>query len=225
MWAAWPIAGGREPDRSVCGGKTVTIQPFDSAKVKLVHHARQVFLRLGYDAPTMTVLADGCGLTRRGLYHHFKSKEDLFRASLKIGNIEALEAGDTAAHAMLASGGSALDVIASWLDTRFGTTRRNLGLSPHAAELNDTAFRIATDIMIEVSYRSNRALTTLIELQGKKLLQLGLNASPGRTCGAAQLPMARGVGQVATATIPNSQIAQHYREITEAILYGCATRR
>jgi AcrR family transcriptional regulator len=202
----------------------VTFQPFDSGRIKLVHSARLVFLQSGYDAPTMSVLAAGCGLTRRGLYHHFKSKEDLFRALLQVGNVEALEAGDKAAHAMLASGGAALDVIATWLDTRFGTTRRSLGASPHAKELNDTAFRVGTDIMIEVSYASNRALAILIaELQEKKLLRLGPGVTAER---AARLVAdgARGVNQM-RPPIPNSQIAQSYREITEAILYGCAIRR
>ena len=171
---------------------------------------------------TMTALADACGLTRRGLYHHFKNKDEIFRAIIVRSNHEALESSAWAARAMLARGGSALDVVAEWLDIRFGNTRRGVVNSPHGEEMNTMAFRIANDIMIDVSHETHAELARLLDdLAARGLLRL----NPGVTTKeAAQLIAdgARGVNQ-ARPPIPSGQIAARYRRIAEAILYGCAT--
>ena len=137
-------------------------QPFDSVTLKVVQRARDAFLREGYSRLTMTALADACGLTRRGLYKHFKSKEDLFRATLRLQNAEAFEAGDWAAKKALARGGTALIVILAWLDTRFGETRRAIARSPYGTEVNVMAFEIGSDVMLEVSKESNARVAELV---------------------------------------------------------------
>ena len=199
----------------------MTVHPYDGAKARIVNNARETFVTHGYEHVTMAQLAQACGITRRGLYHHFSHKEDLYRAMLRLGNIEAFERGDQAASEAIARGANALDVLSEWLDARFGETRRLVGNSPHGRELNEVAFRVGTDIMIEVSYESNRKLAELIEeLRRRGLLKLrsGVTAEKmGRLIGDG----ARGVNQ-ARPPIPNSLIAQHYRDVTEAILYGCA---
>jgi hypothetical protein len=122
---------------------------------------------------------------------------------------------------MLARGGSALDVVAEWLDTRFGNVRRGVSSSPHGEELNAVAFRVANDIMIEVSIETNAELARLLDdLAARHLLQLKPGVTTRET---AQLlgDGARGVNQ-ARPPIPSGQIAARYRRIAEAILYGCA---
>jgi AcrR family transcriptional regulator len=198
------------------------LQAADSPRLKVIQRARAAFFREGYSRMTMTALADACGLTRRGLYHHFKNKDDIFRAIIVRGNQEAFESGEWAARAMLARGGNALDVVAEWLDTRFGNVRCGVSSSPHGDELNAMAFKIANDIMIEVSKETNAELARLIgDLAARGLLHL----KPGMTLQeTAQLigDGARGVNQ-ARPPIPSGQIAARYRRMAEAILYGCAT--
>jgi AcrR family transcriptional regulator len=199
----------------------VSSQSPDGAKTKIVQRATEAFLAYGYAALSMAMLAELCGLSRRGLYHHFRSKEDLFRATLRLNNQAALSAGETASDAALARGDAAVDVITAWLDTRFGATRRRIGASPHGRELNDVAFRLGTDIMIEVSHESHRKLAELIEaLCGRGELELKRGVTPER---AARLlgDAARGVNQ-ARPPVPNEEIGRHYRDITQAILFGCA---
>jgi AcrR family transcriptional regulator len=200
----------------------MTIQPSDFAKTRIVRAAATAFVANGFDQLTMGEIAKFCGLSRRALYHHFSSKEELFRACIKLGNVDALEQGDVAARALLDDGANAVDLIAGWFDARFGRVRRRINDSPQGAALNEMAFRLATDIMIEVSYETNRALAGwLTELQQRGLLDLRKGVSIERT---ARLlgDGARGVNQ-ARPPIPNSLIAQHYRDMTEAVLYGCAT--
>jgi AcrR family transcriptional regulator len=197
-------------------------QAADSPRLKVIQRARAAFFREGYSRMTMTALADACGLTRRGLYHHFKNKDDIFRAIIVRGNQEAFENSEWAARAMLARGGGALDVVAEWLDTRFGNVRRGVSSSSHGDELNAMAFQIANDIMIEVSKETNAELARLIgDLAARGLLHLKLGMTLQET---AQLigDGARGVNQ-ARPPIPSGQIAARYRRMAEAILYGCAT--
>jgi AcrR family transcriptional regulator len=199
----------------------VSIQPFDRIRTRLLRSAQTVFLLHGYEAATMGLIAEACEMTRRGLYHHFHNKEEMLRGAMQLGNFEGLEGADKAARALLSEGGSAVDVIAAWLDARFGRFRRAVGLSPHGEELNDVAFRLAADIMIEVSHESQKALAELMDALATAN-RLKLRAGLGQTH-AARLIVdgARGVNQM-RPPIPSDQIAQHYREVTEAILYGCA---
>ncbi len=198
-------------------------EPIDGTSLKILQKIRDIFLAQGYYAPTMTGIAEACGLTRRALYHHFHSKEELLRGLLVLGNREARDRADWAAQKALARGGGALDIVAEWLDSRFGDTRRAIGRTPHGKELNEAAFSIANDIMIEVSRETNTRLAALLDelcRQGK----LALN--PGRTTAeVAQIigDGARGVNQQ-RPPVPPSEIAPRYRSITQAILYGCARK-
>ncbi|HEY4078877.1 MAG TPA: helix-turn-helix domain-containing protein [Rhizomicrobium sp.] len=199
----------------------MSAQPFDGARTRIVRRANDAFLSHGFSDLTMSQLAEMCGLTRRALYHHFSSKEDVFRAAIRLNNVVAFEEGDTAARTALAQGADAQEVIFHWLDARFGNVRRIIAASPFGRELNETAFRVASDIMIEVSHETNRRLAELIsDLCARGLLTLRPGATAEKT-GRLIGDGARGVNQ-ARPSIPGGQIAQHYRDITEAILFGCA---
>ena len=199
----------------------MTLQTFDRARTKLLRQANDAFRAFGYAELTMAKLAEVCGLSRRGLYHHFKNKEEVFRAGLRMNNLDDFDRGDAAASAALLRGANAVDVIGDWMDARFGKTRRDIGATPFGRELNEAAFRLGADIMIEVSYESNRKLSELVEAlvgRGQIRLRSGMSAEKiGRLLGDG----ARGVNQ-ARPPIPNSLIGQHYRDITEAILFGSA---
>jgi AcrR family transcriptional regulator len=197
----------------------VTENPFDGTKLKILQRVRTIFLTRGYHAPTMTDMADEFGLTRRALYHHFHSKQELFRAMIVLGNIEARELADWTAQKALAHNESALDIVAAWLDSRFGNTRRALGRISHGEELNQVAYSMCNDIMIEVSQDSNTRLAALLdELCRRDKLTL----KPGRSIKElAQIigDGARGVNQQ-RPPVPPGEIASRYRRIAEAILYG-----
>ena len=197
----------------------MTIQTIDRSKAKILRQALQAFRAFGYTTLTMAKLAEVCGLSRRGLYHHYKNKKEVFREALRLNNMEDFEAGDAAGKAALARGAGAVDVIAEWLDARFGNTRRTIGVIANGRDLNDAAFRLASDIMIEVSYESNRKLAELVDelvRRGDIRLRKEMTAEKiGRLLGDA----ARGVNQ-ARPPVPNNLIGQHYRDIAEAILFG-----
>lgn len=195
--------------------------PYDGVKLKILQRARPVFLAESYRSLTMTMLATTCGLTRRGLYHHFSSKDDIFRAMLRWGNQEANARADWAARKTMARGEGALATVAEWLDSRFGAVRRDLMRSVHGAELNETAFRIGNDLMIEAAHDTNAALVKLLaELEGNGDIRLKPHVSVESV---AQLLAdgARGVNQQRPPA-PPSEIRQRYHAMTQAILFGCA---
>ena len=198
-------------------------EPFDPATFRVIQRSRAFFYERGYSRATMGDLADACRLTRRGLYHHFRSKEELFRAGVRLSNEMNVGAGDRAARAALTVGGSAVDVLAAWLDARFGETRREVARSRHGEELNTLVFRLCHDLLVDLGKETNERLATLIrELCGLGLLRLRNGITAGEMATLIG-DGARGVNQ-ARPPVPNGKIAARYRLVTEAILYGTAER-
>ena len=49
-------------------------------RTQILRQAALTFLRNGYDATSMSGIADACGITKPGLYYHFRGKQDLLFA-------------------------------------------------------------------------------------------------------------------------------------------------
>ena len=212
------MTGAKTTKKKATGGNFKTMV-LDGPALKIVQRVRDLFLAQGYHPVSMTAIAAACGLTRRALYHHFHQKPELLRAMLVLSNREAQKDADWAARKEMARGGSALDVVAVWLDSRFGATRRLVEKAPGGEDLNKASFSIAHDILIEASVETNAALVALLDelcARGRMTLK-----PEHATAELAQIISdgARGVNQ-RRPQVPPGQIALRYRRITEAILYG-----
>jgi AcrR family transcriptional regulator len=64
----------------------------DAAKTKLLDAALSVFLRYGFRKTSMDEVARAAHISRQGLYLHFSTKEELFRATVQHLLSGALEA-------------------------------------------------------------------------------------------------------------------------------------
>src|SRR5579872_5011910 len=67
-----------------------------SSRERILDAAMETFARYGYRRASMDQVADTADLTRQALYHHFESKEALFRAvveALHEGALQAAAAG------------------------------------------------------------------------------------------------------------------------------------
>src|SRR6188768_1899238 len=115
---------------------------------ELATKVRQAFHECGYEKLTMGAIADYCGFTRRALYHHFSSKEEAFRFSMRYDNERLIEQGMLAAREVMWTGADVVTILAEMLDVRYGETRRRLAESPFALELNDQGFRLGRDVMV-----------------------------------------------------------------------------
>lgn len=182
---------------------------------------RQAFLARGYEDLTMVELAPLVGLSRRMVYNHFANKTAAFRYMLWHDGDIAIAAALATGRRMIAEGASALDIFVAVMDARYADNRRQLATSPHALEINDKAFRLARDIMVEAATVFQAELAVLIAEMAKKRL---LTLKPGITPEAlAQMLCdgARGSNQ-ALPPISADDLPLRYRQITSAILYGAA---
>lgn len=75
---------------------------------RILNEAARLFVRLGYDGISMREIAEACGISKAGLYYHFKDKEALFLALLylHLAKLEELltetrAAGGTVRHQLL----------------------------------------------------------------------------------------------------------------------------
>lgn len=187
---------------------------------ELMLRVRRAFFDHGYSNLSMIGLAKVCGFTRRSLYHYFSSKEDAFQTLTDFDNRMSIEAGFAAAREVQRNGGTALDIISKMMDVRYGDLRREVYVSPHAVELGAEAFRRSWQIMVGWAIRFHQELAEfLVSLEQAGLLTLKEGTTPQHV---AQLLAngARGINQ-SLPPIPPDELARWYREMCEAILYGC----
>ncbi len=79
----------------------------------------EVFAQFGYRRASMDQVAEEAGLTRQALYHYFRSKADLFRASVEALHEGAHEAEVEAGREAEQAGRDLADILATQIDARF----------------------------------------------------------------------------------------------------------
>ena len=104
-------------------------------RTRILDAAMLVFRRHGFRRSSIEQAADAAGLTRQALYHHFKSKEALFRAVIEQLHENALAAEIAAAHAAEKAGGSLADILVAQLSGRLRQVIASFDGSPHIEEL------------------------------------------------------------------------------------------
>jgi AcrR family transcriptional regulator len=102
---------------------------------RILDAAMLVFRRHGFRRSSIEQAAEAAGLTRQALYHHFSSKEALFRAVLERLYENALAAEIAAAAAAERAGGSFADIIVAEVSARLRELQSSLDGSPHIEEL------------------------------------------------------------------------------------------
>jgi AcrR family transcriptional regulator len=102
-----------------------------SSRTRILDAAMLVFRRQGFRRSSIEQAAEAAGLTRQALYHHFESKEALFRAVIERLHEEALAAEIAAASAAENEGGSLADILVASVSAKLG----QLAASLHVEEL------------------------------------------------------------------------------------------
>jgi AcrR family transcriptional regulator len=188
---------------------------------ELLKQVSQAFLDYGYTGLSMVVLAKACGFTQRALYYYFGNKEQAFRAAIGFYHVEDVARALEAGRAVRAGGGSALDIIATILDVRYGETRRRLTHSPHTVELNAEAFMRCRDLMIASAVSFQAELEKLIlDLQARRLIKLNDLYAPAQIA-QALADGGRAVNQ-SLPPIAHDDFSARYRQMCAMVLYGCA---
>lgn len=185
----------------------------------LVFRISRVFLEHGCEAMTMSDLARHCGMTRRGLYHHFNSKDQAFQEVIRLGNERTRRASLAEGEKLIAQGAGLLDAVTGILDVRYGETRRTLAASPFAQEVNDYAFRICRPVMLEAARLFQADFVTFLEsMLATRAIRLRADMTV-ETLVQLLCDGARGTNQSFMAPAPES-IRERYRDMSKAILFG-----
>jgi AcrR family transcriptional regulator len=190
---------------------------------EMMDRVRDAFLGHGFRALSMGELAEACGYTRRNLYNYFSNKEDAFRALIAFTNTEQRRLAIEAGRRLFDRNANALEVITEVLVVRYAPVRKRLNGSAHAGEINNEAFRLCHDIMIQSAGAFTNALKgVIVDLQKAGRLQLDAGISPAQL---AQLlgDGVRGINQSLPPVSPDS-LPVRYRLMCQAILYGGAER-
>ncbi len=102
---------------------------------RILQAAMTVFRRHGFRRSSIEETAEAAGLTRQALYHHFKSKEALFRAVIERVHENALAAGQAAAEQAEHAGKALPDIVIALAAARLQAMTAPLSGSPHVEEL------------------------------------------------------------------------------------------
>jgi AcrR family transcriptional regulator len=113
---------------------------------RILDAAMLVFRRQGFRRSSIEQAAEAAGLTRQALYHHFKSKEALFRAVIERLHENALAAEIAAGEATEKAGGSLAEILIAEITARIGELIAPLEGSPHIEELFSEHLLQARDI-------------------------------------------------------------------------------
>lgn len=105
-----------------------------------------VFRRHGFRRSSIEEAAEAAGLTRQALYHHFKSKEALFRAVIERVHDGALADGAAAAERAEAAGKTLADIIVAQVAARLQAFVASFDGSPHIEELFSEHLNHARDL-------------------------------------------------------------------------------
>src|ERR1700759_4917680 len=113
---------------------------------RILDAAMRVFRRHGFRRSSIEQAAEEAGLTRQALYHHFDSKEALFRAVIERLYENSLAAEIAAAKAAEEQDRDLADILIAEIGARLQALFASLEGSPHIEELFSEHLAQARDL-------------------------------------------------------------------------------
>ncbi|RKH07523.1 TetR/AcrR family transcriptional regulator [Corallococcus carmarthensis] len=133
--------------------KSPSKPPDDARRRKLLEASLGVFVRFGYRKTSMEEVARAADVSRQGLYLHFATKEELFRAAVEYALGSYLEA----ALAALTEPGRPLEArLVAALDERLGCYIGQMG--GDASDLIETSGVLTGSLLADHDSRFEKAL-------------------------------------------------------------------
>ena len=152
-----------------------------SPRERILDAAMTVFRRHGFRRSSIEETAEAAGLTRQALYHHFKSKEALFRAVIERVHDGALADGAAAAGSAEAAGKSLADIIVAQVVARLKAFVASFDGSPHVDELFSEHLNHARDLYQHYAALHDAQVAATIErLVKRQKLALAPGMTPAK---------------------------------------------
>jgi len=140
---------------------------------RILDAAMRVFRRHGFRRSSIEQAAEEAALTRQALYHHFASKEALFRAVIERLYQQALGAETAAAKAAEEDGQQLADILVAQIGARLGALFASLEGSPHLEELFSEHLAQARDLYQSYATRfADEVAATIARVCRKRKLTL-----------------------------------------------------
>jgi AcrR family transcriptional regulator len=130
---------------------------------RILDAAMQVFRRHGFQRSSIEQTAEAAGLTRQALYHHFESKQALFRAVIEHVHECALAAELAATAAAEKAGKGLADILIAGLTARMKEFIASFDGSPHVEEIFSEHLLQARDLYQKYAAGYAAQLTATIE--------------------------------------------------------------
>ena len=159
-------------------------------KTRILDATMLVFRRHGFRRSSIEQVAEAAGLTRQALYHHFESKEALFRAVIERIHESAIAAEEAAVAEAETAGGNLGDILAAGLTARISTMIASLDGSPHIEELYSEHLVNARDLYQTYAARhAERVAATIARIARKQQLLLPQDLSPAEFARLVEMSM------------------------------------
>jgi AcrR family transcriptional regulator len=146
---------------------------------RILDAAVRVFRRHGFRRSSIEQAAEEAGLTRQALYHHFSSKEALFRAVITRLYESALTAATAAAAAEEHAGHGLAEILVAGVSARLRQLVTSLEGSPHTEELFSEHVAQTPDLYQTYASRyAEQVATTIARVCRKQQLALDKAMTP-----------------------------------------------
>jgi AcrR family transcriptional regulator len=144
---------------------------------RIVEAAMGVFVRYGYRLTSMEMVGQEAGLTRQAVYHHFATKEVLFRAAVESVHAGAQDAAVAAGLERERAGEGLAEVLTAQTAAQWRYFSDRLQGSPHAGELLSEHHRQSQDLIQTFVEEKQRLSMETID----RFLGHGVELRPGMT--------------------------------------------
>ncbi|MDG2308291.1 MAG: TetR/AcrR family transcriptional regulator [Candidatus Binatia bacterium] len=179
--------------------------------------ARTIFAHYGFRRASLEEIAREAGISRTALYHHFRNKEDIFRAMCDGIYVRATEKAEEAAATQQPVDAKLLAV----LEAQVGWIFRQLASSRHGLEIVDESNRLCADITGAWSRRSVKLLTRVLQTaQDEGGLDASVSGNTPESAAGFLLLCAHGLQGPSPANAPST--AQYGRRLAGLVRLSVA---
>jgi TetR/AcrR family acrAB operon transcriptional repressor len=187
---------------------------------RILDAALRVFRRHGFRRSSIEQTAEAAGLTRQGLYHHFQSKEALFRAVIQSLYEGALAAEIAAADAAEKAGKSLADILVAQVKARLTHLIASFDGSPHIEELFSEHLALGHDLYQKYAKAYAEQIAATIE-RVRRRQRLALASGMNASVLARLIEMAmHGVKSIYPSMLPVDAFLREYEIMLRTIVAG-----
>jgi AcrR family transcriptional regulator len=187
---------------------------------RILEAAMRVFRRHGFRRSSIEQAAEEAHLTRQALYHHFSSKEALFRAVIERLYQGALNAEIEASRAAEENGESFADIVLSGFTARLKHLFASLEGSPHLEELFSEHLAQCRDLYLAYSERySEQLAATIARVARRQRLTLAKGMTPRELARCIEMA-SKGVKSSYPSMLPADAFIRDHDRMLRLVISG-----